>query len=77
MERTKIWSWVLTGTKTTKDCAGEDQQQFTALDWTTARGMAIGSTNEGTTEEYVKKLKEKIKIRKQRRKGRTAVGEGF
>jgi hypothetical protein len=29
MERTKIWSWVLTGSETKTDRAGEDQQQIT------------------------------------------------
>jgi hypothetical protein len=27
LERTKIWSWVLTGTETKIDCAGEGQEQ--------------------------------------------------
>jgi hypothetical protein len=34
MERTKIWSRVTTGHETKNDCADEDQQQFTELDWT-------------------------------------------
>jgi hypothetical protein len=33
MQRTKILSWVPTGPDTKYDCAGEDQQQFTGLDW--------------------------------------------
>jgi hypothetical protein len=33
--RTKIWSWVPTGTETKNDCADQVQQQFTRLDWTT------------------------------------------
>jgi hypothetical protein len=32
LERTEIWSWVLTGPEIKNDCAGEDQQQFTGLE---------------------------------------------
>jgi hypothetical protein len=28
-----MWSWVPTGPEIKNDCAGEDQQQFTGLDW--------------------------------------------
>jgi hypothetical protein len=33
LERTKIWSWIPKGPETKNDCAGEDQEQFTMLDW--------------------------------------------
>jgi hypothetical protein len=33
LERTKIWSWVPTGSETKNDSAGEGQQQFAGLDW--------------------------------------------
>jgi hypothetical protein len=36
LERTKVWSSVPTRRLTKNDCAGEGQQQFTALDWTTS-----------------------------------------
>jgi hypothetical protein len=32
-KRTKIWSWVPTRAKTKTDCADEDQEQFTGLDY--------------------------------------------
>jgi hypothetical protein len=30
---TKIWSWVPRGPETKNNCAGENQQKFTGLDW--------------------------------------------
>jgi hypothetical protein len=33
LRRIKIWSWVPTGSETKNDCAGEDQQQFSGLNW--------------------------------------------
>jgi hypothetical protein len=31
LERTKIWSWIPTGPETKNDCAGEGQEEITAL----------------------------------------------
>jgi hypothetical protein len=33
LEGAKIWSWVPTGPETKNDCASEDGEQFTGLDW--------------------------------------------
>jgi hypothetical protein len=45
VERTKIWSWVPKGPETKNDFAGEDQQQFTGMDWAGYVTIFLANTN--------------------------------
>jgi hypothetical protein len=50
--------------ETMNDCAGEDQHQVTGLNWTTGRGMTIGSTNESDGKGICEKGGKETEVRK-------------
>jgi hypothetical protein len=55
LERTKIWSCVLKGSRKKNDYAGEDQQQFTGLDWRTATVCVCGRVGQLVIECQLEK----------------------